>query len=122
MTKHERIKRARDAGKASAGVPRGESARVNGRRGGRPTNEAIREYMAAHNCSRSTAYLATAASIPAASVKRKYRVASSFLIRVRERGTPSENNFLKRHIAEGTGLMGKNMAHGCRKCNLHRSA
>ena len=39
MNKRDRIKRARNAGKASAGVARGDSSRKNGQLGGRPRGE-----------------------------------------------------------------------------------
>ena len=56
MNKRQRIERARVAGRASAGVPRGESARENGRRGGRPGNPEIWRIMAERNCSRQAAW------------------------------------------------------------------
>ena len=39
MNKRDRIKRSRNAGKASAGVARGDSSRENGKLGGRPPGE-----------------------------------------------------------------------------------
>ena len=55
MNKRQRISRARKAG-ATKSPAKAAAARLNGARGGRPSNEQIAEYMAAHNCSRSTAY------------------------------------------------------------------
>ena len=59
MNKKQRIARARKAGAAKSPA-KAAAARTNGilggEKGGRPVNQQIAEYMAAHGCSRSTAY------------------------------------------------------------------
>ncbi|HEX5433507.1 MAG TPA: hypothetical protein VFY05_04665, partial [Candidatus Angelobacter sp.] len=62
MNKAQRIARARKAGsstserKAQASRTNGKLGAPHGAKGGRPSNQRIAEYMAAHGCSRSTAY------------------------------------------------------------------